>query len=132
MGVLHKDRIFGLKPNSCEIDITSIISYNSMPDVYSSVNGYIMVGEDDRGDVLSIAALDNGVLCFKAGATYFINTSLGNDITQWSVNKIDPKRGVCSPYSVANTPRGVIGLSIDKENEVDLRLLLLLVQALLA
>jgi len=93
-----------------------------MPDVYSSVNGYIMVGEDDGGDVLSIAALDNGVLCFKAGATYFINTSLGNDITQWSVNKIDPKRGVCSPYSVANTPRGVIGLSIDKENEVDLRL----------
>lgn len=121
MAVLHKDRIFGFKPNSCEVDFTTIEEYNSMPDVYSSVNGYVMVNENDGSDIVSIASIESGVLVFKRSGVFLINTSAGNSSLNWSVDKID-SRGICAPNSVANiSSNKVIALTLDKEAELDLR-----------
>lgn len=121
MAVLHQDRLFGLVANSCEIDFTLIEGYVACPDIHDSVNNYIKVNEDDGEDVISIIETDSGILCFKRSGTYLINTSAGSDPLLWTIDKVDV-HGICSPFSPARTAQGVIYLSLDKENELDLRL----------
>lgn len=120
MAVLKDGRLFGLRPNSCRIDFTIIENYNAMPDIVNDFENYEMVAEDDGEDVLAIAEWSEGIVCFKRSSTYLILTS-ASDPLQWEINKVD-YYGIVAPWSVARTDKGIVYLSIDKENQLDLRL----------
>ena len=121
MMVLHKDRIFGLKPDSCEIDYTPIDNYVSYPDMYDSTVNYEIVAEDDGEKVKAIVAVDEGILCFKDTKTYIIRT-YNNDPNAWEIDLID-EHGTCCPWAVVPTDKGVVYVERNKYLQKDLRIL---------
>jgi hypothetical protein len=121
MAILHKDRIFLLRPDSCEIDFTSIENYNSLPDIYDALNNTVKVYEDDGENVLAIVAIEEGILCFKNTMTYLIQT-YSQDPLSWSIIPVD-NHGTCCSWAFGKVgPGSVIYISLSKENEKELRL----------
>lgn len=119
--VLHKGRVFGLRPDSSRVDYTAIEGYNALPDIYDSVENYELINEDDGERVIGIAQIAEGVICFKRTNTFIIRT-YSNDSVSWAIERIDV-HGLAAPYSIASSSKGIIFLSLDKENQLDLRLL---------
>lgn len=119
--LLHQDRIFGLRPNSCRIDYTKIDNYVSYPDIYDEDEDYEMIAEDDGENVETIIAIDEGIICFKRSRTYILRT-YQNDPNQWSIDLIDD-HGTCSWRSPVKTKYGIMYLEMDRYRQKDLRLL---------
>jgi len=115
----HKERLFTAGNSDYKSwifysDISNAISY---PDIFDSSN-YLPISEDD-GDIITGLAIDPlGMLTvFKRNSIYNIYTE-GSPV-DWQVSPPFSKHGCSAPYSIAESPGGIIYLSrTGNKNEI--------------
>lgn len=108
---LHKERLFmaGVTDYESLVYYTDIEGTTAYPDIVPSTN-YVVVGEDD-GDVITGLAEDPmGILTvFKRNHIYKIYTEGSPE--SWGVSASFSNRGCNAPYTITETPQGIIYLS---------------------
>jgi len=110
---LHKDRVFsaGNSTNKSRVYYSKISGIIAYPEIYPA-NNYIPVSPDDGDEITGIAVDPTGYLCvFKKNTIRKIFTDGDPDI--WSVSEPFSKYGCVSPYSIKETPAGILYLAID-------------------
>ncbi len=110
---LHKERIFlaGDDDNESRVYYSKISGIVSYPDIYPSDN-WIPIRPDDGDKITGLAVDPTGYLCiFKKNSLVKIFTD--GPTGDWSVSEPFTKWGCWAPYTIKETPGGIIYLAKD-------------------
>jgi hypothetical protein len=108
---LHKDRIFltGYSGNKSRVYYSHIASGTSYPDIFPALN-YIDIAQDDGDENTGLAHDPTGALCvLKNNTIRKIYTD--GDPVNWSVSEPFSYNGCIAPYTISESPYGVIFVS---------------------
>lgn len=116
---LHDERLFGVKADDSIVYYSDISGVTSYPDIFPDSN-YFPISTDD-GDVITGMAQDPmGYLCiFKHNSIRKLYTQ--GSPSQWTVSDVYDIHGCIAPYTIAESPHGIIYLSRSGEGSKEIR-----------